>query len=64
LFLGLKKKIASLAKQKDRALIGQWEKSLDNHLYWIASSSSGDSDMMMAKWLSIINHVDNVHQGQ
>ena len=34
-----------------------------NHLYWrVASTPSGDSDLVKAKWLSLENHVHNVHE--
>ena len=35
-----------------------------NHLYWCASSTpDGNPDMMLAKWLSLDNHVVNIHTG-
>lgn len=39
-------------------------KSISNHVYWSAASTSeGDGDMIVAKWLSVANHVQNVHRG-
>ena len=44
-------------------MIGKWKKSLVNHLYWSASSTSnGNGDVMQAKWLSVDNHIHNVHK--
>ena len=34
-----------------------------NHLYWCAASSDGDGEMVSEKWLSILNHITNVHEG-
>ena len=62
--IGLRKKLEALAKQKDCQLIGKWVKSITNHLYWcVASTHSGDGDVIKAKWLSLDNHIHNVHSG-
>ena len=61
---GVRKKIEALAKQKDCKIVGERQKSILNHQYWcVASSPSGDSDLVQAKWLSIENHIHNVHRG-
>ena len=53
-FLGFRKKVKALAKQKDCELVGKWEKSMINHMYWcVVSTPNGDGDMMVAKWLSL-----------
>ena len=36
---------------------------MSNHLYWCAASSDGDWEMVKQKWLSILNHIANVHEG-
>ena len=61
---GFHKKLDALAKQKDCELIGKWERSIINHLYWcVASTPSGDRETMKMKWLSLDNHVHKVHFG-
>lgn len=41
-----------------------WTQSIINHLYWCASSTpTGDPQMMLEKFLSIENHVQNKHSG-
>ena len=62
ILIGLKKKLAALAKEKDCSLVGEWIRSIINHLYWCAlSTPDGNSDMMEAKWLSVVNHIRNRH---
>ncbi|XP_077985945.1 uncharacterized protein LOC144440449 [Glandiceps talaboti] len=60
---GLVKKIEKLAKQTNCEEVRGWIKSITNHLYWCASSTpDGDPDLMLAKWLSIDNHIHDVHE--
>ena len=61
---GFRKKVNDLAKQKDCNIIGEWEKSIINHMYWcVASTPNSDGEMMKAKWLSLDNHLHNIHSG-
>ena len=63
-FIGLHKKLDAAAKQRDCERIGEWQKSIVNHLYWcIVSTPSCDFTVVKAKWLSLDNHVHNVHTG-
>ena len=53
-----------MAKQKDCELIAQWQRSIVNHMYWcVASTPSGNGEMIKAKWLSLENHIHGVHTG-
>lgn len=62
--LGLRKKIEAVAKQKECELVGQWQRSIINHLYWcVASTPSGDGELLKAKWLSLERHIHNIHSG-
>ena len=62
--IGLRKKIEALAKQRDCDDVGKWEKSIINHLYWcVASTPSSEEEVIKAKWLSLDNHMHNVHHG-
>ena len=64
ILLGFRKKVSALAKQKDCQLFGEWERSLVNHLYWcVVSTADGGGDVIKAKWLSVDNHIHNVHSG-
>ena len=58
---GLSKKLEALGKERDCAAVRDWSKSIVNHLYWSAASST-TGDEAVAKWLSVANHVQNVHE--
>lgn len=59
----MRKKVQALAKNKECELVAEWERSIINHLYWCASSTPiSDGEMIKAKWLSVVNHIHNVHQ--
>ncbi|KAK3755689.1 hypothetical protein QZH41_008948, partial [Actinostola sp. cb2023] len=59
---GLKKKLVALSNTKGCELDGKWIKSITNHLYWVASTSNGDSELAKAKWDSLMSHIQNVHK--
>uniref|UniRef100_A0A1X7VJG1 Uncharacterized protein n=1 Tax=Amphimedon queenslandica TaxID=400682 RepID=A0A1X7VJG1_AMPQE len=59
---GIKKKVLALAKREECEIIGEWSKSIVNHLYWCAASSDDNEEMIKDKWLSLINHIHNKHQ--
>ena len=62
--VGFTKKAEALAKQKGCDEIRPWIKSLSNHLYWCAASSDCQSpDVIVAKWQSVGNHIQNIHSG-
>jgi fucose permease len=47
----LKKKLVSLAKEKQCEDLQPWVKSICNHLYWVAASTpSNNRELMMEKW--------------
>ena len=52
-------------KEKGCALIGEWKKSLVNHLYWSVGlpTTDGKGEMIRAKWISLDNHIHNKHKG-
>ena len=62
LISGLRKKLEALAKQKDCQLVGEWQRSIINHLYWcVVSSPEDEGELVKAKWLSLDNHIHNQH---
>ncbi len=52
-----------VAKLKGCEVLGEWLRSMINHLYWCAiSTKDGDEDVILEKWLSLINHLHNKHR--
>jgi len=60
---GVFKKLETSGKKKKGKQVADWARSVSNHLYWCAASSDGDGEMVSEKWLSILNHITNVHEG-
>ena len=60
---GIKKKLEAKAKKKASSQIKRWIPSINSHVYWCANSSKGNSDLLVQKWKSILNHVCNIHEG-
>jgi len=61
---GLTKKMESLSKQRSCELVHEWIRGISNHLYWCAASSAGQSgEVVAAKWLSVVRHIQNIHEG-
>ena len=64
LYTAFRRKLENLAKEKECEVAGEWMKSLVNHLYWCAMSTpSGNADEIKETWLSVSNHIHNVHDG-
>ncbi|KAJ8043633.1 hypothetical protein HOLleu_10819 [Holothuria leucospilota] len=60
---GVSKKVEKLARMKSCVAAKAWSRSVSNHMYWVAASTpDGNGDMMLAKWLSVANHIQNVHE--
>jgi hypothetical protein len=58
----ISKKLDKAAKYAECSSISDWTKSIINHLYWTAGSTTdGDGAVMIAKWQSVVNHMHNVH---
>ncbi|KAK3741667.1 hypothetical protein QZH41_016251, partial [Actinostola sp. cb2023] len=60
---GLQKILKGLSKRKDCSLVESWMKGITHHVYWCATTSQGNQELALAKWLSIGNHVTNKHTG-
>jgi solute carrier family 8 (sodium/calcium exchanger) len=63
LVLGVKTKLATLSKKRGCEKVGKWLQSISNHLYFCAATSGGDGEMVEQKWLSVLNHITNKHEG-
>ncbi|XP_057183575.1 uncharacterized protein LOC130550184 isoform X3 [Triplophysa rosa] len=53
-------KLNTLSKNKDCELLKKWLHSIRNHVYWCATSSTSGPEKV-AKWTSILNHIQNFH---
>ncbi|XP_064417114.1 uncharacterized protein LOC102361825 [Latimeria chalumnae] len=62
-FLGLTKKITKAGNKSGFQILKRWSHSISNHMYWCASTSGGDEELVVHKWLPIMNHVANIHTG-
>ena len=58
------KKLEAVAKQKDCGIIGKWQRSIINHLYWCVASSKKDSESVKAKLLSLKKHIHGISTGR
>ncbi|KAM8733556.1 uncharacterized protein AB9X84_025253 [Acanthopagrus schlegelii] len=57
---GLSKKLVKIAQNKDCEKLKKWLRSIKNHVYWTAASSTSGPERV-AKWTSILNHVQDTH---
>ncbi len=58
--LGLSKKLEKISQNKECEKLQAWLRSIRNHIYWTAASSSSGPERV-AKWTSILNHVRDIH---
>ncbi|XP_070545916.1 uncharacterized protein [Ptychodera flava] len=59
---GISRKIESLGSQKDCSDLKAWKQSIINHLYWSAASTPDNrGEVIVAKWCSVIGHIQNTH---
>lgn len=60
---GLQKALDAAAKERECEDLKLWRPAIINHLYWTAASTpTGDPDEMEAKWQSMMNHVQDIHE--
>ncbi|KAI4828836.1 hypothetical protein KUCAC02_022908, partial [Chaenocephalus aceratus] len=59
----LGKALDAAAKEREYEDLKLWRPAIINHLYWTAASTpDGDPDVMEAKWQSMVNHVQDIHE--
>jgi len=58
--VGVCKKLEVVANSKGCQDVRGWIHSIVNHLYWSAATSTGSEDTV-AKWKSVVNHIQDVH---
>lgn len=58
----MRKKLEAIAKLSGCSLAFKWIRALVSHMHWCANSTpDGSSSLMLAKWMSVSNHIVNVH---
>ncbi|KAJ4944141.1 hypothetical protein JOQ06_012686 [Pogonophryne albipinna] len=61
---GFSKKLLAASNERECQVLRPWIKSVSNHMYWCAvSTPSGQGAQIVAKWESVVSHVQNVHTG-
>ena len=61
---GFSKKLQKAASERGCFAIHGWTRSIMNHMYWSAVSTPDDEgELRIAKWRSVVNHIQNVHEG-
>ncbi|KAK1888602.1 54S ribosomal protein L37 mitochondrial [Dissostichus eleginoides] len=59
----LGKALDAAAKERECEDLKLWRPAIINHLYQTAASTpDGDPDVMEAKWQSMVNHVQDIHE--
>ena len=58
----IKKKLHVVSKKKSCSILQKWIKSISNHFWWACATSRGDEELLHEKWLSVLFHVQNIHQ--
>ena len=59
---GICKDIISVSREKGCEGLKMWIKAIRNHIHWSASSTQeGFGDLIVAKWQSLMRHINNKH---
>lgn len=60
---GVQKALDAVSKERGCEDLKLWRPAVINHLYWTAASTpDGDPNVMEAKWRSMVNHVQDIHE--
>ncbi|XP_064462597.1 uncharacterized protein LOC135373305 [Ornithodoros turicata] len=59
---GVKKKLLALSRSTKHQVVQLWIDSLTRHAYWCPRTSGDDGDLCLAKWVSAVNHIVDIHE--
>ncbi|XP_042146397.1 uncharacterized protein LOC115325077 [Ixodes scapularis] len=59
---GIGSKMAIAGKTKRNNILNAWVKTVRAHVYWCAQTSDDCGALVLAKWMSVMRHVINVHE--
>ncbi|XP_073514678.1 uncharacterized protein [Phyllobates terribilis] len=54
--------ILMAAKNKDCEVLYEWVEAIRNHIWWSSCTCCKNTDMLIQKWKSVLQHVTNVHE--
>lgn len=58
------KKLLNVSNEAGCEVIKNWIKGIRRHLLWCATlTKSGFGNLIVAKWMSFLRHVSNIHTG-
>ena len=57
----IKKKLKALPKPSDQQEVSVWCQAIINHLYYFATTSDGNAELLLEKWHSVLYHITGVH---
>lgn len=58
----IKSVLREATKKKKYESLNPWTKSIINHFWWSCKTCEGNADILKEKWVSILNHVTDVHK--
>ncbi|XP_064482816.1 uncharacterized protein LOC135395651 [Ornithodoros turicata] len=58
----VKKKLLGLSRSTKHQVVQLWIDSLTRHAYWCPRTSGDDGDLCLAKWVSAVNHIVDIHE--
>ena len=58
----IKSDLRKAVKSKKHAPLKPWVKSIINHFWWACSSCERNVDILKEKWVSVLNHVIDIHK--
>ncbi|XP_064478630.1 uncharacterized protein LOC135391970 isoform X2 [Ornithodoros turicata] len=59
---GIKKKLIALSRSTKHNVVKLWIESLTRHAYWCPKTSGDDGELCIAKWVSALNHIVDIHE--
>lgn len=61
---GIKKKLSEVAKLSPFRKLSHWIKNICNHFHWTVSQTPPESQLRRDMWLSVWNHIQDIHVHQ
>uniref|UniRef100_A0A8C5PGC6 THAP-type domain-containing protein n=1 Tax=Leptobrachium leishanense TaxID=445787 RepID=A0A8C5PGC6_9ANUR len=58
----VERRLVKASKRRSCSELGQWVPAIARHLWWCASTSRGDKDMLRERWQSLLLHVTDKHE--